>query len=173
MFIVNLFQRLFSQSPKFFRTMQIASAIIALISYGLSYLVDHNFIELGNDQKWSELFGHLTTFFGGTLFASLTGTNKPELMDHKTKQNVLESTEYPYFYWASWGNPLVYKKNGVNLTTPTLLFDLPSIDPDFYIGEDTGGNPVVLSRSEIPLTIANNVVRVSEFFGAAPRPPHK
>lgn len=78
-----------------------------------------------------------------------------------------------YFYWSSWGNPMVYKKNGVNLGAPVRLFQLHTVDSDFSIGEDADGYEVLLANAAIDLFVSGGTNRVAEFFGTIPKPPHK
>lgn len=83
---------------------------------------------------------------------------------------------YDHFYWKTWGNPTVYKKNGINLSTPTPLLSMHTIDSDFSLGEDVDGHPVMLANASIELFVSGGITRQAEFFGSYPhypKPPHK
>lgn len=95
------------------------------------------------------------------------------LDDKSPAQQVLESEEYPYFYKYSLGNPLVYGIGGVPLSTPVYLLSLHTVDSRFQSGLDTSNYPVTLANAELTLNLANDINVTAEFFGAAPRPPHK
>ncbi len=91
MFISQLLQRLGSESPRFFKIMQIASLVLGALAGVLKWLVDNDIWTLHEptETKVSKVLTAVIAFFGGSLFASATSTTKAELMDDKTKINVL------------------------------------------------------------------------------------
>lgn len=92
MFITQMFQRLFTQSPKFFRIMQIASTVLGILAYGLRWFVKHDAIV--TTAHWENIIvdicNGIVAFAGGSFFASATTTTKAELIDDKTKINILK-----------------------------------------------------------------------------------
>lgn len=95
MFFGQLLQRLGSESPRFFKIMQIASLVLGAIAAAMKWLIDNDVWDLNEptETKVSKVLTAVIAFFGGSLFASATGTTKPELMDDKTKTNVLQDTK--------------------------------------------------------------------------------
>lgn len=91
-FLVQIIQRIGSSSPRFFKIIQIASFILSIAAGIMMELFDRNMMTIPNQEAWSELCQSLTTFFMGSGFASLMSTTKAELMDDKTKENVLKET---------------------------------------------------------------------------------
>lgn len=81
--------RLKSESPKFYRVMQIFSAIVVVASVGFGLLMKYELLDFPKAANINSLLFDLAKGFGGMFFMSLLGTTDPKLMDEQSKDNVI------------------------------------------------------------------------------------
>lgn len=91
-FIAQLFARLGSKSPRFFRIFQVVSIVMVCIAAVAYWLLKKEVLPVPVDlsDKLQDICREIGVFFGGTLLASGSGTTNPELMDDHTKERVIE-----------------------------------------------------------------------------------
>lgn len=79
-----------------------------------------------------------------------------------------------HFIWNSLMLETCDSVGGNTLPSPVQVADLVGIqDSPFTLGEDDADAQVLLCDSAIEIGIVGGDPFTAEFFGAAPRPPHK
>lgn len=79
-----------------------------------------------------------------------------------------------HFVWNSLMHDTCTEVNNVPLDTPCEVADLVGIpDSPFTLGEDDADQQCLLCSSAVELTLTGYGPFTAEFFGAAPKPPHK
>jgi hypothetical protein len=89
-YIIQLLQRLASESPAFSKWLQRIAFVVGIITATFAFMMKYQLIDFPKmDNVRDALFG-LSTFFGGLFVGAKTSTTNPTLIDDKTKENVFK-----------------------------------------------------------------------------------
>ncbi len=92
-FIAELFKRIATSKPEFFKKLQ--SVVLTLAVLALMVIIGINYFEIFDlgpkGEKATNILWYVVTFLGGSLVTGQLATTKPELQDEKTKENVVKS----------------------------------------------------------------------------------
>lgn len=89
-FIIAMFRRLGTKSPKFFKIIQWLSFGTAIVAGAFLLLSEYELISLYNQDKWDELFKALFYSGLGSGGTASTSTTNPELVSDEVKTNILQ-----------------------------------------------------------------------------------
>lgn len=89
-FITQIFKRLKSESPKFFKILQVAFGSLSAILWALNFLISKHYIDADKAQMFVDLLNAVAGGSTGAFIATLFTTTDASLMDDKTKVNVVK-----------------------------------------------------------------------------------